>query len=277
VATVLGSDRPASTEEEAALSQIPESTPAELLARLRGRIIATSPGSQRRFRLNWGTVLPVAAAAVAFAILFVLMHSYVVAPVRSRRLAAQAIAELVTIRQGTGRVPLRYISGFDRARVTRSGFDVVDPAEEAVEAAIESRFRRAVELAPREVQARLGLGLFLLDSGRLDESEAQLREAWELDPHSVRVINGLGVLYFERSRQDPDRAAELKREGLDLLQRAQAMDPENLMVSYNLAVFYQEMGSITAARRAWLAYLDRDRRSEWAQVARENLELIGGR
>jgi len=104
-----------------------------------------------------------------------------------------------------------------------------------------------------------------------------LREALELDPNEVEAINGLGVLYFERSLRDPSRAGELKREGLSLLLRAREIDPDNLMVLYNLAVFYQETGAFLTARQAWLAYMDKDARSEWSEVARENLRSLGFR
>lgn len=280
VAAALGSEKPPSADEEAALNELPAATPAEILARLRPRIIETSPGSHRK--LHWSplrTTLPIAAAVAGFAILFFVIQTYVISPMSSRRLVAQATDALITIRQGTGRVPLRYIPGFQRARVTRSGFDVADPEEEAIEAEIEARFRRAVALAPREVTAKLALGLFLLDAGRLSEAETELREAWELAPDSVAVavINGMAVLYFEKGLREPNEAPALMREGLGLLQRARGIEPENLMVLYNLAVFYQETGSANLAAQYWLGYLAQDPNSEWSQVAQENLDLLRGR
>ncbi len=275
VAAALGSEKPPSADEEAALNEHPHATPAELLARLRPRIIETSPGSQRK--LQWRASLPIAAAVAGFAILFFAVQTYVISPMSSRRLVAQATDALIAIRQGTGRVPLRYIPGFQRARVTRSGFDVADPEEEAIEAEIEARFQRAVALAPHEVTAKLALGLFLLDAGRLAEAETELREAWRLAPDSVAVINGMAVLYFEKGLREPNEAPALMREGLGLLQRARGIEPENLMVLYNLAVFYQEIGSANLAAQYWLSYLAQDPNSEWAQVAQENLDLLRGR
>ncbi len=278
VAAALGSEKPPSADEEAALNGLPNPTPAKHLARLRTRTIATSPSSQRK--LPWRhlrTTLPIAAALAGFAILFFVIQSYVIAPMSSRRLVAQATDALINIRQGTGRVPLRYIPGFERARVTRSGFDVTDPEQEAIEAEIELRFRRAVALAPHEITAKLALGLFLLDAGRLEESETELREASELAPDSVAVMNGMAVLYFEKGLREPDQAAVLMREGLALLQRARGFEPENLMVLYNLAVFYQETGSANLAAQYWLSYLAQDPNSEWSQVAQENLDLLRGR
>ena len=275
VAVALGSQEPPSANEEAALKEIPSVGPAELLAGIRPSIIETSPSSQRKHsRSQLVAALPIAAAVAGFAILFFVMQTYVIVPVSSRRLVAQATDALVSIRHGTGRVPLRYIPGFERARVTRSGFDVADPEEKTIEAEIERRFRRAVTLTPEDGTARLALGLFLLDSGRVSEAEAELQKASELAPESVAIINGMAVLYFEKALRETDQATALLREGLRLLQSARAIEPKNLMVLYNLAVFYQETGSANLAAQYWLSYLRQDPNSEWSQVARENLDLL---
>lgn len=274
-ATVLTAETPASTEEEAALAELPESSLSDLLARLRPSIVATSPGSHRAPQLTWAKILPAAAGVVGFALFLLWAHAYVISPLRSRSLVAQATTDLITLRQGTGRLPLRYIPGFQRARVTRSGFDTADPDEQGIEEAIESTLRRAVELAPRDVHARTTLGVFLLDTARLEESETLLREALEIDPDSVEALNGLSVLYFEHALRVPSQADELRQEGLSLLRRALAIDEDNLMVLFNLAVYYQETGSLQTARRAWLAYTGQDGTSEWSEVARENLRSLG--
>ena len=276
-ARVLAAEAPASAEEEAALAELPESSPSDLLARLRPRIVATSPGSLRARRLTWAKILPAAAGIVGFTLFLWWAYAYIISPVRSRHLVAQATTDLIALRQATGRLSLRYIPGFQRARVTRSGFDVADPDEQAIEEAIESRLSRAVELAPRDAGARTALGLFLLDTGRLDESEMALQAALELDPNSVAALNGLSVLYFERALRAPSQADELRQQGLSLLRRARSLDEDNLMVLFNLAAYYQETGSLQVARRAWLAYLSQDGTSEWSEVARENLTTPGFR
>jgi tetratricopeptide (TPR) repeat protein len=276
-ANVLAAEAPPTAEEEAAFSRLPDSNASDLLARLRPRIVATSPGSHRTARLTWAKILPAAAGVMGLALLSWWTYANVVSPLRSRNLIAQATTDLIALRQGTGRLPLRYVPGFQRGHVTRSGFDVADPDEQALETSIESRLRRATELAPREAGARTALGLFLLDANRLDESETLLREALELDPDSVEALNGLSVIYFDRALRLPSRAEELRQEGLSLLRRALAIDEQNLMVLYNLAVYYQETGSPQNARRAWLAYTSQDGTSEWAAVAQENLRSLGFR
>jgi cytochrome c-type biogenesis protein CcmH/NrfG len=281
VATVLAAEAPPTGEEDAVLSRSPDSSARDLLARLRPRIVATSPPSHRlphrTARLTWAKVLPVAAGIVGFALFSWWAYATVISPLRSRNLIAQATTDWIVLRQGTGRLPLRYVPGFQRGHATRSGFDSADSDEQALEISIESRLRRAIELAPRDARARTALGLFLLDAARLDEAETLLREALELDPDSVEALNGLSAIYYDRSLRQPSQAEELRQEGLTLLRRALTIDEHNLMVLYNLAVFYQEDGLPQTARRAWLAYTSHDATSEWAAVAQENLKLLGFR
>jgi cytochrome c-type biogenesis protein CcmH/NrfG len=87
----------------------------------------------------------------------------------------------------------------------------------------------------------------------------------------------MAVLYFEKGLREPNEAPALMREGLVLLQRARGIEPENVMVLYNLAVFYQETGSANLAAQYWLSYLAQDPNSEWSQVAHENLDLLRSR
>lgn len=277
VASVLAAEAPPSAEEEASLEEMPGSNLDDLLARLRPAIVATSPASHRLPSLTWTSMWKVAAGVAGFALFLWLAYAHVIAPLRSRNLIAQATTDLVALRQATGRLPLRYIPEFARARVTRSGFDLADPEEHSMEEAIGSRLRRAVELAPRDARARTALGLFFLDTGRLDDAEAQLQEAVDIDPQSVEALNGLSVIDFDRALRTPSRADELRQEGLALLRRALAIDGRNLMILFNLAIYYQETGQAQEARRAWLAYTSQDGTSEWSAVAQENLRSLGFR
>jgi cytochrome c-type biogenesis protein CcmH/NrfG len=202
----------------------------------------------------------------------VLVQQLVIKPTRGVQLATECITDLVTLRQGTGRVPLRYIPGFHRARVTRSGFDAVAPEE----AHIEARLREAAELAPGQVESQTALGLYLLDKGVLDEAESRLHEALEIDPESLAAKNGLAVVYYENALRDSKASQDLLRRGLELLREAGRANPQDLQISFNLAMFYQQLGFIDRARVSWTKYLKLDPDSEWAEVAREKLEELKG-
>lgn len=274
LAIVMRASRPASADEEQVLDTLGGSG-SETYQRLHERIAATTPSALRAHgvRWEWRTIVPIGAGVAAAALLLVVVQTRILAPARGERLAVQAMRDLVDLRQGTGRIPLRYIPAFERARVTRSGFDEADPAESHIEA----RLRRAVELAPEDPGTRASLGLFLLDQGNLEEAERELEAALELDPDSVLAKNGLAVLWFERSLRQPERADELRRRGLSLLTEARRAAPEDPQVAFNLGIYYQEMGRRDLARHAWAAYLRRESGTEWAEVALENLEALSRR
>jgi hypothetical protein len=270
LATVVRSARPLTRAQEEELSRLPGPTPEELLERLRPEIVASNPANfrSRGSSWAWGKWVPAAVTVTVLLVAFTLLQSYILKPAEGRRIAATAIDNLVSLRQGTGRVPLRYIPGFQRARVTRSGFDTVPPTEVSIEA----RLREAVALAPDELETNLALGLFLLDKGALDEAEDLLQKSREMDPDSILAINGLAVVLYERAIRDPSRSRDLLRKGLVLLREARRKSPDDLQVAFNLAVLYQESGSNKVAQEFWMDYLEMDPSSEWADVAAEKLE-----
>ena len=80
--------------------------------------------------------------------------------------------------------------------------------------ACEQQFRKALEINPAFVPARLWHGIFLSVLGRNDEAIAEARKAKELEPlsASVNAVTGM-IFYFARQYA---RAAKLFREALEM-------------------------------------------------------------
>lgn len=275
LALVIRSLHSETEDEETALRQAPKQSPEDILQHLRPHIVSTSPpaGSLTARRWVWSQWVPVTAAVATLLVAFVAVHQLLILPSRGRQIARQAIADLVGLRQGTGRIPLRYIPGFQRARVTRSGFDAVHPEEDNIEA----QLRRALAMAPREPDVHVALGLFLLDQGMLEEAEERLAGALDIAPQSSAAKNGLATVYFERAARDASQGRDLLRRGLELLREARRSQPNDPQSAFNIAVFYEELGSTDAAKTSWADYLQLDSGSEWAEVAAEKLAELGGR
>jgi Flp pilus assembly protein TadD len=144
------------------------------------------------------------------------------------------------------------------------------------EAQIEARLRKAAELAPRQVESQTALGLYLLDKGVLDEAESRLHKALEFDPDSRAAKNGLAVVYYENALRDSGASQDFLRRGLALLREADRESPNDLQITFNLAMFYHQLGFIDRARVSWTKYLKLDPDSEWAEVAKEKLEELQG-
>jgi len=96
----------------------------------------------------------------------------------------------------------------------------------------EMEFKEAIRLNPNSVSARLGFWEYLLDFGRLQESQRELERARDLDPISVRISFNVAAQSF--AGRDFSRASEQ-------LEKTISMDPNNPLAFGLLgAVFYHK-------------------------------------
>jgi tetratricopeptide (TPR) repeat protein len=261
LAMIVRADRPASREEQAELSRIPLPEPAELVAKLQPAI-AASASRKRSGGSEWRPLLAAAVVMLGLGAASWRIYTKRWLPAESRRIASETLSAMVELRQATGRIPLRYIAEFERASVTRSGFDEEDPAGDELIA----QLRAAVARAP-ETEAVVTLGLLLLDDGELEEAESLFHQAVEADPDSVDALNGLAVVYYERAQRDSGNSYRLLQRGLAYLRQAQLKSPEDLRVLYNFGRYYEALEMRPAAIQAWTRYLDKDKSSQWAEEA----------
>jgi len=256
LAMVLRAERPASREEQEVLAGVPEPTSSELLKAIRPHIGPRAP------RREWKPILVTVVVGALLAALGLFIRDQYWLPAASRRAATETLSALVNLRQATGRLPMRYITEFDRAGIVRSGFDTTAAAEQA----LIFNLRTAVERAP-EPDAVLVLGLLLLDEGELDEAERLLTRVTEERPDSVDALNGLAVVYYEKARRNTDDSYALQQEGLAFLRQAERLGPTDLRVLYNYGKFYEALGMHAAASKSWQRYLQHDKASQWAEDA----------
>ena len=92
-----------------------------------------------------------------------------------------------------------------------------DSAETGSENIALDWFRKAVELDPRNVGARIRLAQHLRLYQDRDEKEKQYREALHIDPNHSGTLRNLGILLVHGARYD---------EAIPLFRRSVAVDPE---------------------------------------------------
>ena len=63
-----------------------------------------------------------------------------------------------------------------------------------------STFQRALEMAPNDHDAQVGLAYTDLSAGRLDEAESAFSELRRLRPDDVSVLEGVGNVYYRQAR-----------------------------------------------------------------------------
>jgi predicted Zn-dependent protease len=124
----------------------------------------------------------------------------------------------------------------------------------------------ALRLDPSYVSAHVNLGAALLDlGGELEMAIGHLKTATRLDPENVAAKNNLAVAYLE-SGQEKKGLALLKK-----LTRGEGASPDAF---FNLAIAYERAGDKKKAARAFARYLETDKDSGWAKIARERLAAL---
>ena len=134
------------------------------------------------------------------------------------------------------------------------------PVAEAIDA-----YLKAVALNPNAAGALVNLGTIYFHKREWAKSEHYYRGAVEADPNYALAHYNLGNLYDERS--DPDRAYAHYHAALRI-------QPQYADAHYNLALLHQGQGDMMKALSHWQTYLKLDPSSQWAQIARREIEKL---
>ncbi|HET8546908.1 MAG TPA: tetratricopeptide repeat protein [Bryobacteraceae bacterium] len=134
------------------------------------------------------------------------------------------------------------------------------PIEEITKA-----YEMAVSLDPASAGAWLNLGTIHFNARGFAQAERYYRKALEADPNYALAHFNLGNLYDERG--DWGRA-------LDHYNAAVRLNASYADAHYNLALLNQNRGRVLDALRHWRAYLKLDASSQWAEIARRELEKL---
>jgi tetratricopeptide (TPR) repeat protein len=130
-----------------------------------------------------------------------------------------------------------------------------------------------------DVAAQHALGRLYLARKKFDQAQITLNTALRLDPDNARIHSDLGVTLFEKwARERPAGQStaieELKRQSLEHLTKALAIDGALREARFNRALLYQTSNQPQLAREEWQKYLASDTDSPWAEEARGNLKRL---
>jgi CHAT domain-containing protein/tetratricopeptide (TPR) repeat protein len=123
------------------------------------------------------------------------------------------------------------------------------------------------------------IGQYFLSQRRFDEAIDHLQRSLTLDPDNARVHVDLGTALLERGRvrQQQEQSGQ---ENVDFanslihLNKALALDADNLEALFNRALLYREMGLLPQSEKDWRQYIEKDPNSKWADEARDQLKEI---
>src|SRR5579863_1908319 len=134
------------------------------------------------------------------------------------------------------------------------------PTPEIIEA-----YEKAIELDPGSAGALVNLGTIYFNSRNLTLAERYYVQAATTDPEYALARFDLGNLYDERG----DRA-----QALEQYLAALRISPNYADAHYNVALLYQGAHQPMKAVQHWMAYLKLDPSSEWATIARRELDKL---
>ena len=134
------------------------------------------------------------------------------------------------------------------------------PLDEVIHA-----YEQAVELDPACAGALVNLGTICFHQRRWEQAESYYRRALDADPHYGLAHFNLGNLFDEKG----DRGQAILHYTIAL-----RLEPNYCDAHYNLALLYQASGQLMRAVRHWKSYLRLDPASEWASVARQELDKL---
>lgn len=106
-------------------------------------------------------------------------------------------------------------------------------------------YRRALELAPDHVDARINLGRLHHEEGQLAEARRAYERALEVSPEHSTAAYNLGVVLEDLGKLD---------DAIQAYQRAIAIDPAMADAYYNLARLYDQAGDRATAIRHLKSY-----------------------
>jgi len=134
------------------------------------------------------------------------------------------------------------------------------PIEQAIEA-----YERVLQLNPGAAGALVNLGTILYRQHKFDEAEQYYLRAIEVDPAYPLAQFNLGNLYDEQGRTT---------EAFDHYFRTLSLNPQYADAHFNLALLHERTNDNLRAVHHWKTYLKLDSSSEWAEIARRQLERL---
>jgi tetratricopeptide (TPR) repeat protein len=112
----------------------------------------------------------------------------------------------------------------------------------------EKHYRQALQILPDSIKALNGIGIVLKETGRTNEAIAFFRQALALAPKQVETLSNLGSILADDEKT--------REEGLVLLHRSIALDPDFFDGFYNLGKAYYDLSNYPKARDCFIEALN---------------------
>jgi CHAT domain-containing protein/tetratricopeptide (TPR) repeat protein len=117
-----------------------------------------------------------------------------------------------------------------------------------------------------------------LGKKEFDQALQQLEAAQKNSPQNAEILSDIGVAYLEKSKvvAEDDEKLTLVANSIESFDKALALNPNLLPALFNKAIA-TEIYLPNRAKEAWKEYLKLDQTSDWANEARNRLEILNKR
>jgi tetratricopeptide (TPR) repeat protein len=177
------------------------------------------------------------------------------------------LRELVDAVGADRRTEARLTGGFQWGPVPSVTRGTVDPNGAAVDLAISHIKRDRPKTSDPKIIAAAGVGALVI--GDIDNAISELTTALDEDESNAFVWSDLSAAHLERGRVAG--ATDSLQEALRAADRALALAPNLAEALFNRALALSHLDRRDEARTAWMAYLQQDPDSPWADEARARI------
>jgi tetratricopeptide (TPR) repeat protein len=262
----------ATTQEEVLLQELRTSTSdwrRETSVRL-GQTATRGARADAGARLWWRSLpswqrAAVVAASLAIAVVAAWLTSRTFRASSADELIAQAYSERRTLEiriPGAKHAPLHVERG-------KTGSSSAKP-ESLLEAEI--LVGENLREHPNDPVWLQGKALTEILDGNYDEAIKTLDFALESHPDSAPLLADLGAAYYARGKA-ASRVSDY-RNSVELLGKALAKNPNDLVALFNQALAYEQLSLYSQAVEVWERYLRIDPQSDWSDEARQRLNAL---
>lgn len=209
---------------------------------------------------NW-SLSPSAAPAMAVAILLVVSF----AGLKTHQVYQQRQYENEVARGQAALQREWFVSSEDLRPPGNFALTPFSRARGPVPNAAATAFQQALERKPESREARLGLAVFYTFAGQLFSADSLLQVLLAQDSTDAEAWNQRGLV---QARMENDEAA------LAAFATALRHRPSYAEAAYNRAQLLTRLQRKEEALLAWQDYLQRDAASDWAEVAKAQIQLL---
>ncbi len=126
----------------------------------------------------------------------------------------------------------------------------------------------------RSAENLYALGRIYLTEKKLNDAIEQFENALETSPNLTKLHNDLGIAFMEKALEKEEGSLELFAKANEEFAKVIESDKNLPEAHFNQAICIEHLNLPNQAKEAWENYLKLDSNSQWANEAKEHLQIL---